>query len=136
MSIDDNTEDQDYDIGYGRPPKATQFKKGYSGNPKGRPKGSNNLSTDVKAILKTPVPITEGGKRRNVSTQKAMLLRLREKALKGDAKSIDRLVGLAGAYNNDALVTSNVAPLDGDDEAVLNAFLARQHSSTGSDGDV
>ena len=74
---------QDYEIGYSKPPKATQFKKGQSGNTKGRPKGSNNLSTDVKAILKAPVPINEGGKRRNVTTQKAVLLRLREKSAKG-----------------------------------------------------
>jgi hypothetical protein len=27
-----------YEVGYGKPPKDTQFKKGSSGNPKGRPK--------------------------------------------------------------------------------------------------
>ena len=31
-----------YDVGYGKPPKATRFKKGQSGNPRGRPKGSRN----------------------------------------------------------------------------------------------
>ncbi len=29
----------DYEIGYGKPPKQTQFRKGQSGNPRGRPKG-------------------------------------------------------------------------------------------------
>ena len=127
---------QDYDVGYCKPPKATQFKKGQSGNPKGRPKGSNNLSTDVKAILKAPVPISEGGKRRNVTTQKAVLLRLREKALKGDAKAIDQLVALAGAYNNDGLTPSANADVDSDDAAVLDRFLARQKSTKGADGDA
>ena len=127
---------QDYEIGYSKPPKATQFKKGQSGNPKGRPKGSNNLSTDVKAILKAPVPISEGGKRRNVTTQKAVLLRLREKALKGDAKAIDQLVALAGAYNNETLTPSADTALDSDDAAVLNGFLARQKSTKGADGDA
>ena len=127
---------QDYEIGYSKPPKATQFKKGQSGNPKGRPKGSNNLSTDVKAILKAPVPISEGGKRRNVTTQKAVLLRLREKALKGDAKAIDQLVALAGAYNNEALTPSADMTLDSDDAAVLDAFLTRKTSPKGSDGDA
>ncbi len=38
-------------IGYGRPPKAGQFKPGQSGNPQGRPKGSTNLATDLSAEL-------------------------------------------------------------------------------------
>lgn len=31
-----------FDVGYGRPPENTRFKKGRSGNPKGRPRGSRN----------------------------------------------------------------------------------------------
>ena len=40
---------KDHEVGYGRPPKHTQFKAGTSGNPKGRPKGSLNL---MNAIMK------------------------------------------------------------------------------------
>ncbi|MEM6414328.1 MAG: DUF5681 domain-containing protein [Pseudomonadota bacterium] len=125
-----------YDVGYGKPPKAGQFKKGQSGNPKGRPKGSNNLSTDVKEILKTPVAINEGGKPKKVSTQQAMLLRLRQDALKGDAKAIDQLVKLASAFNNEALVASGNTVLDSDDEAVLKEYLLRQQSTEGRKGDA
>ena len=39
---------EEYEVGYGRPPKSGQFKNGQSGNPKGRPKGSLNLKTIVK----------------------------------------------------------------------------------------
>ena len=35
----------DYKVGYKKPPLHTRFKKGQSGNPSGRPKGSKNFST-------------------------------------------------------------------------------------------
>ena len=37
-------------IGYGRPPKRTQFEKGQSGNPKGRRKGSRNRVTVTQRL--------------------------------------------------------------------------------------
>ena len=42
---------RDHDAGYGKPPRHSRFKKGQSGNPKGRPRGSRNFSTDLKATL-------------------------------------------------------------------------------------
>jgi len=128
------SENKKYDVGYGRPPKATQFKKGQSGNPKGRRKGSNNLSTDVKAMLKSSVAVNEGGKRKKISTQQAMLLRLKEGALQGDAKSIDRLVALASAHNNEVLQNDNANALPIEDEAVLAAYIKRNTPDDDSDG--
>ena len=43
--------------GYKRPPKATRFKAGASGNPRGRPKGSHNLKTDLTKLLKKRVTV-------------------------------------------------------------------------------
>ena len=54
--------DKDYEVGYGRPPKDKQFKKGQSGNPKGRPKGSRNFRTDLQEELQMQVQVTENGK--------------------------------------------------------------------------
>ena len=53
--------DQEYEVGHRKPPKHTQFKRGQSGNPKGRPKESRNFSTDLKDTLKEPVRVTRDG---------------------------------------------------------------------------
>lgn len=86
---------KDYDIGYGKPPVSGRFRKGVSGNPGGRPKDSRNLQTDVREVLGAKVAVTENGRKRRVSSQLATLMRLREKALKGDLRAIEKLIDLA-----------------------------------------
>jgi hypothetical protein len=89
-----NTDD-DYEIGYGKPPKNNQFKKGQSGNPKGRAKGSKNFQTEVEDMLRSKVIVKEAGKPISVSTSKAALMRLKEKGLKGDQRPLERLLSYA-----------------------------------------
>jgi Family of unknown function (DUF5681) len=110
-----------YRIGYGRPPEHTRFQPGLSGNPTGKRKGTRNLSTDVKRALLVPVKLKDGGKARNVSTQQAALMRLREKALKGDARSLDRLIELARLFNNDP-PASDASGSSAEDAEILAAY--------------
>jgi hypothetical protein len=110
-----------YEVGYGKPPERTQFQPGQSGNPAGRRKGLRNLLTDVKSVLATPVKMKEHGRTRTRSTQEAALMVLRDKALRGDGRSIERLVELARLFNSASDVgTSQV--LAADDEAMLAAY--------------
>ena len=113
-----------YEVGYGKPPKHTQFRKDQSGNLRGRPKGSRNFSTDVKDTLKARVGLTGDGKRKTVSTQLATLLQLRKKALSGDARALDRMIELARTYNDEE-IAEEAAKLSETDAEVLEAYNAR-----------
>ena len=81
-------------VGYRNPPAGTQFKKGRSGNPRGRPRGTKNLSTILTDTLYSQISIRERGRVRKVPMIEAILMRLRKDALEGDAKAIDRILRL------------------------------------------
>jgi hypothetical protein len=74
-------------VGYGRPPDHTQFQKGTSGNPKGRPKKSRNAKTIIRRVLDSTVTVREGDRTRTVSKLEGIILRQVEAALKGDPKA-------------------------------------------------
>ena len=99
--VDRRRQRSDYEVGYGKPPPHSQFRPGQSGNPAGRRKGVRNLKTDVKRTLAMPVKVKEGGRTRTRSTQEAALMVLREKALNGDTRALDRLLELAERFNNE-----------------------------------
>ena len=81
----------DYKVGYGNPPKHTQFQPGQSGCYEGRRKSVRNFMTDLRKILSMPVRVNIGGRARNVTTQEGALMLLREKALKGDKRALGLL---------------------------------------------
>jgi hypothetical protein len=49
----------DYEVGFGRPPKSSQFKPGKSGNPLGRPKGSRPVGAVLQQILGQRIAVTD-----------------------------------------------------------------------------
>jgi hypothetical protein len=89
----------DYDVGFGKPPAESRFKKGRSGNPGGRPRGTRNFKSDLREELAEPVNVREDGRVRTVSSQRAAMKQLRAKALKGDQRALDRLLALAERYD-------------------------------------
>src|SRR5712671_3490225 len=114
------------ETGYKKPPQHSRFQPGRSGNPRGKQKGVRNLGSDVKRTLEVPVRLNEQGRARRVSTQHAVLLRLREKALKGDARSLDRFLELAKIFNNSSAVESvGDEALAAEDQAILDAYDER-----------
>jgi hypothetical protein len=84
-------EKRDYAVGYGRPPQATQFKKGQSGNAKGRPKGSKSLIALCVEELNERIVVKENGQRKSITKRKAAVKQLVNKALSGDFRSLKLL---------------------------------------------
>jgi hypothetical protein len=91
-----HTEPPEYEVGYGKPPKNTQFKRGKSGNPKGRPKGSKNLPTLLHEALNQLVPVREDGRSRKVTALAAIAKRMVHGGLTGNQRAIEQLLKVPG----------------------------------------
>lgn len=87
----------DYEIGYKKPPKARQFKKGQSGNPAGRPRGAkskkpskrlvNELSNMILSEADRLVPITEHGERAEIPLAQLIIRKMAADAVKGSDRA-------------------------------------------------
>jgi hypothetical protein len=92
----------DYPIGYRKPPRQSQFKKGQSGNPSGRPKGTVNFATALDHALSAQVVVNEGGQRRTVSKLEATVTQLVNKATLGDPRATQQLLGVLHVLDGEA----------------------------------
>jgi hypothetical protein len=114
-----------YEIGYKKPPSGKRFKKGESGNPRGRPKGSNNFLTLLDKELRQPMTITENGKKRTTTRLGAMTKRLVAAALQNDYKALIALLEILRKSGRLESVDVDDVFVD-DHEAILEAFLMRR----------
>jgi hypothetical protein len=136
--------ESDYEVGYKRPPKANQFKKGQSGNPGGRKKAEQieDVRIVIEEVLAEPVKLREGGQVRTVSKLEAMMRSQLVNALKGNPKAVRALFKLAqknGMFTRAKPKTCLVIDPPGTDEQklILRAFHAEHGDSDGSaDGAV
>ena len=75
-------------MGYGKPPPHTRFKKGQSGNPRGRPAGAKNLKTLLTDALNEPVVVTENGGHRKITKRQAIVTQLVNRSATADWRAI------------------------------------------------
>ena len=124
--MSENSPRKKYEVGYGKPPKQTQFKKGKSGNPKGRNKGVKNLKTDLAAALSKMIRITIDGKKYSITTQQALLELLRTNALnKRDHRALKTLLEYSEKFNLFDDLTADKGPLPSDDQKILEEYTQK-----------
>jgi hypothetical protein len=129
-----------YEVGYGKPPKATQFRKGQSGNPSGRPSKRPTLADAARKALNSQVGVRDGDKVRRITQFEAVVRRQLEMAMKGDQKAADLVLRLAQLFADGANSRSS-DPVDGSEltqdmqNQVLADFLALNGLEPTSDKD-
>lgn len=87
--------DASSDVGYGKPPKATRFRKGRSGNPRGRQRGDENLLSVFKRMVTKRIKIREGDKSRTITMADAIILQNYQAALQRDQIAMSNIIRLA-----------------------------------------
>ena len=115
----------DYEVGYGKPPKKTRFAKGLSGNRRGRPRETRNLKTDLRTVLEEDLTFTVGGREVTFPARRAMLVALRNKALKGDVRAIGMLVALLERLMPETLIDEVNASVPREDVAIFAEAIDR-----------
>lgn len=119
-------DEQDYEVGYGKPPKATQFKAGQSGNAKGRPRGAKNFDTVIAKELSARVEITENGKRKSITKREAIGKQVVNKAASGDPKFVPIIFSEARRIEEKQEIKAASTVLEApEDKLVMESLLAR-----------
>jgi hypothetical protein len=123
---------KDYQVGYGRPPAASRFQKGVSGNPvgKGRRTRAPNLKAQLQSALNKEVTIRIGKRQKTISRGAAGIEQLVDQFAKGDRNARRDLIAICEKLeidltNRDALQGALDDALSAEDQALLADFVRR-----------
>jgi uncharacterized protein DUF5681 len=124
---------ESYEVGYGKPPKRTQFQKGLSGNPNGRPKGTLNFTTVFLRTLREKVVTTENGKKKIITKLEASLKQLVNQAASGDLRAVSQVAAMAISAEQSANqdMTQQQQGLNELDQKVVLNILKRYNTTAG-----
>jgi uncharacterized protein DUF5681 len=112
-------------VGYGRPPVATRFKAGRSGNPSGRPKRVNGLKAELLDELGEVLRIREGDSELEVSKARAIAKSLVRAAVGGNMRATTALLAFFAKTPSDAdESTADVAAAE--DAEILDDYIGRE----------
>jgi Family of unknown function (DUF5681) len=122
-----------YEVGYGKPPKASQFAQGRSGNPKGRPRGSKNLATLVLKESRQPVRINGPHGARTVSKLQAAIMQLGNKSAQGDLRASRDFLTLVQRSEESAAAGSRGEDVCEADQRTMQNLLRRMAAIQSND---
>jgi predicted DNA-binding ribbon-helix-helix protein len=127
---------RDYQVGYGKPPRHTRFKKGQSGNSRGRPPEAKNLSTMLDQELNQRVVVAEDGKRKAITKWRAFIKQLVDRAAAGDLRAGKLILDLySGTESRAEAKSSQTADFTDADLKVIEQLNAQlPGKKRGSDG--
>jgi Family of unknown function (DUF5681) len=114
---------RDYEVGFGRPPKANQFKPGKSGNPRGRPKGSRPVGAVLQEVLRQRIPVTENGRTCRLPALEVMLRRLANDAMRAEPSAIKLILSLVDRYTETPEAVFSVDEVLAEDLAIIERYL-------------
>jgi hypothetical protein len=120
---------EESDVGYGKPPKHSQFKKGESGNPRGRPKGSKNLTTLIKRELDSRITVEQNGKKRKIRRKEALVKSFVNDALKGKDRPREKIFDFIERAEKADVEQPSESVLAQRDTQILERFLARKSNA-------
>ncbi len=124
----DNDQPQ-YEIGYKKPPRRTQFKRGVSGNSTGRPKGARNFATVIEQELGARIEVTENGKRKRISKREAIAKQTVNRAAAGDHKATATLLNEARFQSQNQVPIAQGVVVCPEDQTVMDNILQRIRQS-------
>jgi hypothetical protein len=122
----------DYAVGYGRPPKHSQFRNGNRGS-RGRTKGTKNLATLVMSTLNEPVTVNENGQRKTITKLRASLKQLVNKAAGGDSRALQLLIGTVRQIEQPEAPERKIVADEADRQVIAEVIARIRAITSGAD---
>ena len=136
MTEDNNN---DYQVGFGKPPKHSQFKPGQSGNPGGRPKAKKSVHQIMQEFCEELVTVNENGQKKTMTKIQVAMASLFSKASKGDVHAIKLFLTLKAEADSYSDAAASAGLSLEESEALLGemnwlAFVQEAHAEGEEDG--